>query len=76
MDCFQGGSVLQGTVVSGCSEVRSFFELESDEPEEKIRLLIRNAQRGCFAENRVQAAVPLKSVIKLNGKPITVPLDG
>ncbi len=76
MDCFQGGSVLQGTVVSGCSEVRSFFELESDEPEEKLRLLIRNAKRGCFAENMIQAAIPLKSFIKLNGKPIDVPLDG
>ena len=75
MDCFQGGSVLQGTVVSGCSEVRSDFELESDEPEEKLRLLIRNAKRACFAENMVQTAVPLRSSVKLNGKPIDVPLD-
>ncbi len=76
MDCFQGGSAFQGTVVSGCSEVRSFFEVESDEPEEKLRLLIRNAKRGCFAENMVQTAVPLKTAIKLNGNPIEVPLDG
>ncbi|MFQ5915328.1 MAG: hypothetical protein ACE5JS_19330 [Nitrospinota bacterium] len=76
MDYFQGGSVLKGTVVSGCSEVRSFFELESDEPEDRLRLLIRNAKRACFAENMVQDAVPLKSAIELNGKPIDVPLDG
>ena len=75
MDCFHRGSVLQGTLVGGCNEVRSDFELESDEPEEKLRLLIRNAKRACFAENMVQTAVPLKSSIKLNGKPIDVPLD-
>jgi len=74
MDFFQGGSVLRGTVRSGCSEVRTHFELESEEPEEKLLLLIRNAKRGCFAENMVQQAVPLRSDIKLNGKPIDVPL--
>ncbi len=75
MDCYQGGSVLQGTVIGGCSEIRSDFELESDESEEKLHLLIRNTKRACFAENMVQAAVPLKSVVKLNGKPIDIPLE-
>ena len=28
-----------------------------------------------FAENMVQTAVPLRSSVKLNGKPIDVPLD-
>jgi len=75
MDFFQGGSVLQGTVKSGCAEVRTHFELESDEPEEKLLLLIQNAKGGCFAENMVQTAVPLKSTIKLNGKEVQVPLE-
>ncbi len=74
MDFFQGGSVRQGTIKSGCTGVRTHFELESDEPEEKLLLLIRNAKRGCFAENMVQAAVPLQSAVKLNGKDVDVPL--
>jgi hypothetical protein len=74
MDYFQGGSILRGTVKGGCTEVRTSFELESDEPEEKLLLLIRNAKRGCFAENLVQTAVPLRSTLKLNGKPVDVSL--
>ena len=75
MDFYQGGSVLKGTVVSGCSEVRSFFEVEADGSEDRLRLLIRNAKRGCFAENMVQIAVPMKSSIHLNGEPIEVSLE-
>lgn len=74
MDYFQGGSVLRGTIRSGCTEVRTRFEIESDEPEEKLLLLIRNAKRGCFAENMVQQAVPLQSTIKVNGREVDVRL--
>lgn len=75
MDYFHSGSVRRGTVRGGCTEVRTRFELESDEPEEKLLLLIRSAKRGCFAENMVQESVPLKSSVKLNGKPVDVPLS-
>ncbi|MFQ5692200.1 MAG: hypothetical protein ACE5IM_04040 [Nitrospinota bacterium] len=75
MDFFLGGSVLKGTVRGGCLEVRTHFELESDEPEDKLLLLIQNAKGGCFAEHMVRTAVPLKSVVRLNGKEIAVPLD-
>ncbi|MFQ5915357.1 MAG: OsmC family protein [Nitrospinota bacterium] len=76
-DIFLGGSVLKGTVFSGFSEVRTHFELESDAPEEKLKSLVRNAKRGCFAENMVQTAVPLKSKYTVNGKEVEVELgDG
>lgn len=75
MDYFMGGSVLKGTVYSGCTEVRTRFEIDSNAPEEKLRLLIRNAKRGCFAENMVQTAVPLKSTYQLNGKEVEVRLE-
>lgn len=74
MDYFMGGSVLKGTVYSGCTEVRTRFEIDSDAPEEKLRLLIRNAKRGCFAENMVQTAVPLKSEFRLNGREVKIGL--
>lgn len=71
-DYFLGGSVLKGTVRSGCSEVRTHFEVESDEAEERILAVIRNAKRGCFAEQMVTAAVPLKSTVALNGAPVSL----
>ncbi|MFQ5691871.1 MAG: OsmC family protein [Nitrospinota bacterium] len=74
VDFFHGGSVLKGTVVAGCSEVRTHFEVEADAPEERLLLLIRNAKRGCFAENLVQTAVPLKSAYRLNGRDVEVEL--
>ena len=70
LDWFLRGSVLKGTIESGCTEARTYFHVESDAPPEKIGQLIKNAKRGCFAENMIQAAVPLKSEIELNGNRI------
>ena len=75
MDYFLTGSVLKGTVQSGCTEVRTNFEVESDESDEDILNVIQLAKRGCFAENMVQTAVPLKSAYKLNGKEVAVALE-
>ena len=75
MDYYLTGSVLKGTVESGCSEVRTHFDVESAESAESIREIIRLAKRGCFVENMIQTAVPLKSTIALNGKEITVDLN-
>ena len=70
MDYFLRGSVLKGTVESGCTETRTFFCVECEVPPEKIALLIRNAKQGCYAERMIQSAVPLKSKIELNGEPL------
>ena len=75
MDYYLTGSVLQGTVESGCTEVRTHFEVDSDEPDAAILEIIRLAKRGCFAENMVQTAVPLKSTFKLNGVEVSVSLE-
>lgn len=75
MDFFLGGSVLRGTARSGATEVRTHFEVESDEPEEEILALIRLAKRGCFAENMVQTAVPVVSTYKINGREAQVRLE-
>jgi uncharacterized OsmC-like protein len=72
MDYLLSGSVLAGTVKSECTEVRTFFEVESDAPEDRVLALIKNAKQGCFAESMITAAVPLKSEIKLNGKEISL----
>jgi uncharacterized OsmC-like protein len=72
MDYFLKGSVLKGTVDSGCTETRTFFRVESDAPADKIALLIRNAKQGCYAERMTQSAVPLKSEVELNGAPLSL----
>ena len=69
-DFFLRGSVLKGTVESGCTETRTIFRVESGAPPEKIALLIRNAKQGCYAERMIQSSVPLKSEIELNGEPL------
>ena len=67
MDFTLEGSVLRGTVKAACREMRTYFDLESDEPEEKLRLLVRNSRGGCFAETTVRNAVPVSSTCTLNG---------
>ncbi len=71
MDYYLSGSVLAGTVNSGVTEVRSEFDVSSDEPEEDIAYVIRLAKRGCFAERLVETAVPIKSTLILNCKEAT-----
>ena len=71
MDYYLSGSVLAGTVNSGVTEVRSEFEVSSDEPEEDIAYVVRLAKQGCFAERLVETAVPIKSTLRLNGKEAT-----
>lgn len=75
MDYYLSGSVLAGTVNSGVTEVRSQFDVSSDEPEEDIAYVIRLAKRGCFAERLVETAVPMKSTLILNGKEATSQLE-
>ncbi len=75
MDYYLSGSVLAGTVTSGVTEVRSEFEVDSDAAEEDIAYVIRLAKSGCFAERLVETAVPIKSMLKLNGKEATSLLE-
>ena len=75
MDYYLSGSVLAGTVNSGVTEVRSQFDVSSDEPEEDIAYVIKLAKRGCFAERLVETAVPIKSTLILNGKEATSQLE-
>ncbi|MBT3352553.1 MAG: hypothetical protein HOC91_13815 [Nitrospinaceae bacterium] len=71
-DYFLRGSVLKSTVDSGCTAVRTHFVVESDESEERVAAVIRNAKQGCFAERMVETAVPLSSTVELNGRSISL----
>ena len=75
MDYQLSGSVLAGTVEAGVNEVRSAFEVDSDEADEDILNIVRLAKRGCFAEALVQTAVPIRSTLRLNGDDATPALE-
>jgi len=62
------GSVIKGTVDSGCKEVQTHLEVESADDPDKVRHVIRCAKQGCFAEQMVVKPVPLVSTIRINGE--------
>ena len=66
------GSVIKGTVDSGCKEVQTHLEVESDDDPEKIRNVVRLSKKGCFAEQMVVRPTPLTSTISINGKPFAL----
>ena len=67
-----GGSVLQGTVFNRWEGVTTYLKVESDETEDKLAHLIKNAKAGCFAEGLITQQVPLHSHIEVNGKPFHI----
>ena len=72
MDYYLKGSVMNNTVENGITEVRSYFNVESNHSTESLIKIVQLAKRGCFAESLVKTAVPLKSVCTLNGSEINI----
>ncbi|MGH9102489.1 MAG: hypothetical protein ACRDYD_05830 [Acidimicrobiales bacterium] len=68
IDWFLEGSVLQGTVRSGAKACRTRLVVDSPEPDEDVMAVLSLAKQGCFAEQMVQAPVPLSSTFVLNGE--------
>jgi uncharacterized OsmC-like protein len=66
------GSVIKGTVDSGCKGVETHLEVESDDDAEKVRHVVRLAKKGCFAEQMVVRPVPLTGSILINGEPFSL----
>jgi hypothetical protein len=66
------GSVIEGTVESNVSEVRSFFSITSNDPESLVREVVKLAKQGCFAESMIINPVNLSSTIILNGNEIVM----
>lgn len=62
------GSVIKGTVDSGCKEVKTHLEVDSKDDADKVMHVVRCAKRGCFAEQMIVRPTPLTSTISINGK--------
>jgi hypothetical protein len=67
-----GGSVLKGTVFNRWEGISTYLKVESDEPEDRLAHLLKNAKAGCFAEGLITQQVPLHSHIEVNGKPFQI----
>ena len=67
---FREGSALAGTLRAGCSGIESHVEIESDEPEERIREMMRMGERSCFTLGSLTSTVPVETRLKLNGRPL------
>ena len=72
MDYYLKGSVMDGTVENGITEVRSYFDVQSDHSTEELIEVIQLAKKGCFAESLVKTDVPLNSICSLNGSEINI----
>lgn len=64
------GSALQGTLRGGSLGLETHIEVESDEPAEKIRHLVKMGEQMCFTLQSLINPVPVKTSVALNGKPL------
>ncbi len=69
-DFFLRGSVLKGTVESGCTGFRSFLFIDSDAPRGDIVKLAKNAKGGCFAEWTLRNPVEIEDILEINGEDV------
>jgi hypothetical protein len=69
---FREGSALAGTLRAGCLGLESHVEIDSDEPEEKIREMTRMGERSCFTLGSLTTPVPVETRLKLNGRPLSL----
>ena len=67
-DFFLRGSVLKGTVESGCNGFRSFLSIDSDASPKELKKLAKNAKGGCFAEWTLKNPVDIENTLEINGK--------
>jgi hypothetical protein len=69
---FMKGSALAGTLRGGPLGLESEIEVESDEPEEKIRHLIKMGEQTCFTLQSLVNPVPVTTAVQLNGRPLNL----
>ena len=66
------GSVLNDTVEAQMLGAETTLDLESPDPPELVKRVIRNAERGCFVMQALLKPVPVATRARLNGEPIAV----
>ena len=69
---FMKGSALQGSMRGGAIGLESQIEVESSEPPERIRHLIKMGEQTCFTLQSLINPVPVKTTVTLNGAPLAL----
>jgi hypothetical protein len=72
MRFFMKGSALQGTLRGGALGLETHIEVESGEPPEKIRHLIKMGEQTCFTLQSLINPVPVMTSVTLNGEPLPI----
>jgi hypothetical protein len=65
---YQKGSVLKRTMTAGCLGLETQVHVESDEPPERIRDLLRMGEQTCFTLGALAEQVPTRLSATLNGQ--------
>jgi hypothetical protein len=65
---YMKGSALQRTMTGGCLGLETRIHVESDEPPERIRDLIRMGEQTCFTLGALTEQVPTTLHATLNGQ--------
>jgi len=73
MRFFMRGSALAGTMRGGALGLETHLEVESDEPPDRIRQLVRMGEQTCFTLQSLLQPVPVQTRVRLNGQ--TLPLE-
>ena len=73
---FCKGAIKPGTIQSGCAGLETRIEIDSDEPPERIRQLVKLAQYSCFTRGALRDPVPMEVNVQLNGSTLTIDEPG
>jgi len=66
------GSMMAGTMQSRVIELTQKIFVESDEPEDKVRKMVRMGKQTCYVHNALANPVPATTLVELNGTPLDI----
>ncbi len=69
---FMKGSALQGTLRGGALGLETHIEIDSEEPADKIRHLVKMGEQMCFTLQSLINPVPVTTSVALNGEPVAL----
>lgn len=69
---FMEGSALAGTMRGGGLGLETRIHVESEEPPERIRELVRMGERTCFTLQSLIEPVPTETSVRLNGETLEI----
>ena len=69
------GSVLKGTVQASTVDFEVEFEVESDDPPDRVAACIRAAEKGCFVMQAIVNPTEVTSTVRLNGRELDIQGD-